>query len=251
MLVFVLCSISIIISIPEQTTIQVRDGTPLSKTIVEKLNLTKYNQKAVLNQPEGTTYLDGLTDYDTSLEKKAYDLIFAFVLDMESLKDLLNRVIKDGLLQKNGYLFAAYPKKGNKVYDTYIHRDDLFPSLGSDEDGYIGTSNIKFARMVGLDDVFTVVGFKEAAKGKGQASTASSQCVDDYVDLIPSIEKDLEDTPELLAIYQALTPGYRKDWARYVYSAKQEATKAKRREEMKMILKAGYKSRDLYRRDQA
>lgn len=127
----------------------------------------------------------------------------------------------------------------------------MFPGLGSDEEGYIGDSGIKFARMVGLDEVFTVVGFKRDAKGKAkeQASSRPSQRVDDYMAMIPRVEKDLEDTPELLAFYQALTAGYRKDWARYVYSAKQEATQAKRREEMKMILQAGYKSRDLYRKD--
>lgn len=229
--------------------IHVEDGVELSKSIVEKLGLQKYKRVAILNQPEGTDYFAELTGYDTALNGNAYDLIFAFVLDLESLKELVNRVIERQHLQKNGYLFAAYPKKGNKVYATFIHRDDLLAGLGSDEQGYIGTSNIKFARMVGLDDVFTVVGFKEDAKGRGQTSSKPSQCVDDYISWIPNVEKDLEDTPELLAIYQSLTPGYRKDWARYVYSAKQEATQAKRREEMKMILQAGYKSRDLYRKD--
>lgn len=103
--------------------------------------------------------------------------------------------------------------------------------------------------MVGLDDVFTVVGLKEESRNKNNTTNKASQCVDDYIALIPDIEKDLQDSPELLAFYQSLTPGYRKDWARYVYSAKQEATKAKRREEMKTILGAGYKSRDLYRLD--
>jgi uncharacterized protein YdeI (YjbR/CyaY-like superfamily) len=79
-------------------------------------------------------------------------------------------------------------------------------------------------------------------------SNRASQCVDDYIALIPNIELDLMDPPVLLAFYQSLSEGYRKDWARYVYSAKQEVTKEKRREEMKMILGAGYKSRDLYRR---
>ncbi|WP_339248704.1 YdeI/OmpD-associated family protein [Paenibacillus sp. FSL F4-0243] len=218
----------------------------VTKTIVEKLNLQKYNQVAILSKPEGSDYLAELTDYDTSLNG-AYDLIFAFVLDMASLQELVNRVIEQQHLHKNGYLFVAYPKKGNKVYPTYIHRDDLLEGLGSDEKGYIGTSNIKFARMVGLDDVFTVVGLKEDAKGKGQLSNNPSQSVDDYISFIPNVEEDLKDTPELLAIYQSLTPGYRKDWARYVYSAKQEATRAKRKEEMKMILRAGYKSRELYR----
>lgn len=218
----------------------------MTKTIVEKLNLQKYNQVAILNKPEGSDYLAELSDYDTSLNE-AYDLIFAFVLDMSSLQELVNRVIEHPHLHKNGYLFVAYPKKGNKVYPTFIHRDDLLEGLGSDENGYIGTSNIKFARMVGLDDVFTVVGLKEDVKGKGQLSNTPSQSVDDYISFIPNVEEDLKGTLELLTIYQSLTPGYRKDWARYVYSAKQEATRAKRKEEMKMILRAGYKSRELYR----
>ncbi|WP_416827949.1 YdeI/OmpD-associated family protein [Ectobacillus polymachus] len=220
----------------------------MAKTIVEKLNLQKYKKAAVLDLPDGADYLAELADYDTELEG-AYDLIFAFVLDMESLKELVNKVIKKNYLNKNGYIFLAYPKKGNKVYPTFIHRDELLDGLGADETGYIGTSNIKFARMVGLDDVFTVVGLKEDSSNKNRTSTKASQCVDDYIVMIPDVEKDLHDVPDLLAFYQSLTEGYRKDWARYVYSAKQEATKAKRREEMKMILGKGYKSRDLYRRD--
>lgn len=225
----------------------------MAKSIVEKLKLHKYNQVAVLDAPEGSEYLAELTGYDTELkDSRTYDLIFAFVLDMKSLKSMVDRVIQRQYLQPGGYFFAAYPKKGNKVYPTYIHRDDLLEGLGSDENGYIGTSNIKFARMVGLDSVFTVVGLKEDAKGKNKtSSTKPSGCVDDYISFIPNVENDLEDTPDLLAFYQSLTPGYRKDWARYVYSAKQEATIAKRREEMKMILQKGYKSRELYRKDQS
>jgi hypothetical protein len=221
----------------------------MAKTIVEKLSLQKYENVAVLHLPEGSDYLVELTNYDTELTGSKYDLIFAFVLDMESLKALVNKVIEKNYLNENGYIFLAYPKKGNKQYSTFIHRDDLLDGLGADENGYIGTSSVKFARMVGLDNVFTVVGLKEDARNKNRLSTKASQCVDDYIAMIPDVEKDLQDTPGLLTFYQSLTSGYRKDWARYVYSAKQEATKEKRREEMKMILSEGYKSRDLYRRD--
>ncbi|NIK78859.1 hypothetical protein FHS15_004005 [Paenibacillus castaneae] len=221
----------------------------MAKSIVEKLNLQKYKHAAVLAEPEGFNYFAELTGYDTALKDRAYDLIFAFVLDMESLKELINRVIEHQHLNENGYLYAGYPKKGNKIYPTFIHRDDLLAGIGSDEKGYIGNSDIKFSRMVGLDDVFTVVGLKEDAGGKDKIVTQSSQRVDDYIALVPSVEKDLEDTPELFHFYQSLTLGYRKDWARYVYSAKQEETKVKRREEMKMILQAGYKSRELFRKD--
>ncbi|MEH7237396.1 YdeI/OmpD-associated family protein [Bacillus sp. JJ1562] len=220
----------------------------MAKTIVEKLNLQKYNKKAVLQMPDESNYFEELTEYDTSLvNNSTYDLIFAFVLDLEAFKDLMKHVIEQNLLNKKGYMYVAYPKKGNKVYPTFIHRDELFSGLGADENGYIGVSDIRFSRMVGLDDVFTVVGFKIEAKKKSEKSSKASQCVDDYIEMIPNIEEDLKDSPDILAFYQSLTPGYRKDWARFVYSAKQEATKEKRREEMKLILAQGYKTRDLYR----
>lgn len=227
----------------------------MSKTIVEKLNLQKYKKAAVLHHPEGETLLPGLEKYDVALDGRGYDLIFAFVLDMGELQKLVTQVIEDQSLVEGGYLYAAYPKKGNKVYPTYIHRDELFAGLGaSEEDGYVGTSSLKFARMVGLNDVFTVVGFKaEARKKAAEAASASakpSQRVGDYVALIPEVEKDLQGVPEVLAVYQSLTPGYRKDWARYVYSAVQEETRAKRKAEMIEALRAGYKSTDDYRRRQ-
>lgn len=221
----------------------------MSKTIVEKLNLQKFNKAAVLHKPEGVDSLAGLAEYDTELKDSSYDLIFAYVLNMESFQDLVKKVIDNNYLNDCGYLYVAYPKKGNKVYPTYIHRDDLFEGLGADEEGYIGTSSMKFARMVGLNDVFTVVGFKKEAQKKKSASSKPSQCVDDYISMIPDVEKDLHDTPEALAFYQSLTPGYQKDWARYVYSAVQEETREKRRAEMKMILGEGYKSIDIYRRN--
>ncbi|MFF2481060.1 YdeI/OmpD-associated family protein [Paenibacillus sp. NPDC058071] len=222
----------------------------MEKTIVEKLSLRKFERVAVLRQPNDTDYMKELGEYDAELGEGAYDLIFAFVYDMASLKQLTDEIITGGKLNKSGYFYAAYPKKGNKVYPTFIHRDELLGGLGSDEDGYIGTSSIKFARMVGLDETFTVVGLKEDAAGKGKTSSKASQRVDDYAEQITDVERDLGDEPALLAFYQSLTPGYRKDWARYVYSAKQEETRAARREEMKAIMRAGFKSRELYRKAQ-
>jgi len=221
----------------------------LSKTIVEKLNLNKFKKAAVLNMPEFEQSLSDLAEYDTDLQSEKYDLIFAYVLEMEALQSLVTQVIEQDLLNKNGYLFAAYPKKGNKVYETYIHRDSLLEGLGAGDDGFIGDSNIKFARMVGLNDVFTVVGLKyeERKSSKASAKERPSQRVDDYAELITEIVKDLQDVPAQLAFYQSLTPGYQKDWARYVYSAVQESTRAKRRAQMKELLAEGYKSVELYR----
>lgn len=223
----------------------------MTKSIVEKLNLTKYGNVAILNRPEETDYFSGLSDYDTYLkERKKYDLLFVFVVDIDSFKKELKNIMNSDCLEKGAYIYFAYPKKGNKVYATFIHRDELFVGLGvNPETGYVEESSIKFSRMVGLDEVFTVVGLKEDTNGTKNPVKSTSQRVDDYIKYIENIEKDLLDSPKLLAFYQNLTPGYKKDWARFVYSAKQESTRENRRKEMKMILHAGYKTRELFRKD--
>ncbi|MGG0347143.1 hypothetical protein [Brevibacillus porteri] len=57
----------------------------MSKTIVEKLNLQKYQKTAVLHTPEGEGSLAVLKEADHELKDVQYDMIFAFVLDMKSL----------------------------------------------------------------------------------------------------------------------------------------------------------------------
>ncbi len=104
-------------------------------------------------------------------------------------KQVYNIIEKDSL-NKHGYAFFAYPKKGNKRYPTFIHRDNLLEGLNANEkDGFLGSSNLKFSRMVGLDETFTVVGLKEASKEKNRLSTEPGQCVDDYLDMIPFIKR--------------------------------------------------------------
>lgn len=63
------------------------------------------------------------------------------------------------------------------------------------------------------------------------------------------IEKILAKYPNELKFYQELTPGYRKDWARYIYSVKQQKTREKREAQMVDILSQGYKSVDLFRQN--
>lgn len=220
----------------------------MSKTIVEKLNLRNYRKTAVLYTPKDENSLAELGNADHELADEPYEMIFAFVLDMPSLQQLVKKVIEGDHLAEGGLLYVAYPKKGNKVYETYIHRDELFDGVGADNEGYIGTSSLKFNRMVGMNEVFTVVGFKNERKKTAAASSRPSQLVEDYVAYLPNIEEDLSGAPNELAFYRSLAPGYRKDWARFVYSAVQEATREKRRAEMIAILAQGYKSLDLYRR---
>ncbi|WP_208588612.1 YdeI/OmpD-associated family protein [Gracilibacillus suaedae] len=211
-------------------------------TIINKLNLTKYKNIAVLNQPSDYDLFD---DYQTELTGD-HDAIFIFVETIDEMTSHTQRIIKEEALVEKGYLFFAYPKKGNKRYDTYIHRDDIFPSLKVGEDGYVENSDLKFSRMVSMDDIFTVVGIKREKKNTNKSSKAS-QSVADYEDNVKDVEEILSDYPNELKFYQNLTPGYQRDWARYIFSAKQQKTREKRQAQMVDILSQGYKSVDLFR----
>jgi len=211
-------------------------------TIINKLNLTKYKNMAVLNQPSD---YEVFADCQTALTGE-HDALFIFVENIDDIVQYTQRIINEKYLLDKGYLFFAYPKKGNKRYSTFVHRDEIFPALKVGDDGYVQDSDLKFSRMVSMDDIFTVVGLKREQK-KLKKSSAASQCVADYEDNVGDIEKLLTDYPNELAFYQALTPGYQRDWARYIFSAKQQKTREKRQEQMVDILSQGYKTVDLYR----
>ncbi|WP_339226069.1 YdeI/OmpD-associated family protein [Oceanobacillus sp. FSL K6-2867] len=211
-------------------------------TIINKLNLGKYENMAVIHEPNDYDTFEG---YKTTLSGE-HDAIFVFVETIEEMVQQTQRMIREEQLLEKGYLFFAYPKKGNKRYETFVHRDEIFPALKVDEDGYVENSDLKFSRMVSMDDVFTVVGLKRDKKS-AKKSAAASQCVADYEDNVKDIEKILVDHPNELQFYRELTPGYQKDWARYIFSAKQQKTRDKRQAQMVDILSQGYKSIDLFR----
>lgn len=84
------------------------------KTIVEKLQLAKYKEAVILNQPDGADYFQNLANYEEKLADKQYDLIFDFVETLEELITFVQKVIAENKLSVDGYLFFAYPKKGTK-----------------------------------------------------------------------------------------------------------------------------------------
>lgn len=211
-------------------------------SIINKLSLAKYKELVVLNQPSDYDLFKG---FSTAIAG-SHDAIFIFVETIHEMVNHTQRIINEESLLEKGYLFFAYPKKGNKRYETFVHRDEIFPAMKVGEDGYVKNSDLKFSRMVSMDDVFTVVGLKHEKK-KAQKSSASSQCVVDYEDNVKDVENLLADYPNELKLYQDLTPGYQKDWARYIFSAKQQKTREKRQEQMIEILSQGYKSIDLFR----
>ncbi|WP_162100914.1 YdeI/OmpD-associated family protein [Latilactobacillus sakei] len=63
---------------------------------------------------------------------------------------------------------------------------------------------------------------------------------------IPKLSARLETRPTVKTFFDALTPGYHREWARYVYGAKAEETQQRHYDDMLMILEAGYKSKRGY-----
>ena len=101
--------------------------------------------------------------------------------------------------------------------------------------------------MAAFNEVYTVIGLKHEPKRK--KTSQPSQCVGNYVERISDIRKHFEANKDVLASFDGLTAGYQRDWARYVFGVKNEATTDKRLSEMENVLKQGYKSMDLYKRN--
>lgn len=215
------------------------------RSITEKLQLKKYETKMILQRPSAD-YFSDLSFEETSLSNRSVDLIIAFIKNIEEFKQLVEQVKEKNSLNENGLLYVAYPKKGNKIYESYVHRDEIFPALHvNEEDGYIEGSSLKFNRMVSLDEVFTIVGIKYAPRKEGKK--IKSQTVHEYTAFIPQIEEAVSVNPKAAELFSRLTPGYQRGWAQYVFSAKQKATQEKRIAEMLDLLEQGFKSKELYR----
>jgi hypothetical protein len=223
-------------------------GMNSTKSIMEKLNFSKYPTKLIMNKPVDFADFNDI-EFDRAIAKEKYSMIFIFIFNLEDFSEYTQLIIEKQLLTDKGYVFFAYPKKNNPKYEEYIERDRFFSQMPVDEEGYVLKSTLKFSKMVSLNEVFTVIGLKSEVKKKAKTSIAEkSQCVDDYVDYVEDIKEFLKNNKELSDRYNDLTFGYQKDWARYVYSAKRKETQEKRLIEMEAILGEGYKSLDLYRR---
>lgn len=64
-----------------------------------------------------------------SLEVAPYDALVTVVLDLKEMEMALRTVSKREALKDEGMLFMLYPKKGNKHYESFIHRDHMFKSI--------------------------------------------------------------------------------------------------------------------------
>ena len=213
------------------------------ENILEKLKLNSFSSIAVQNIPDNLQ--DEFKAFNQVNITKNHDAAFIFTFSNEEFFNTLKKIVKEDILNDKGSLFICYPKKGNKKYPSFVHRDEIFPKVEMDDEGFMHQSDYKFNRMLGYNDEFTLLEIKKILNYKPK-KTVSKQG-SDYLQYIPDVEKYLEKDQEALTIYQKLAPGYRKDWAVYIFSTQNESTRAKHFEECVTLLKQGHKNMTLYR----
>ena len=208
----------------------------MDNTLYKKLKIDKFNKIILINKPKEITPFDGmdeishfdLENVDNKIEIS--DLIIFYVYSLEAMKNIIMEI-----------------KNKNKLNHDQIGRDSIFPYSEVDEDsGFVKSTEYKFNKMVALDENYTLIGLKYDSKITKKSKNLPSQRVDDYVDFVDKIEEFLREYPLQLEFYKSLAPGYKKDWARYIFSARTEVTIEKRKNEMVKILSEGFKTKQLY-----
>ncbi|GEO69837.1 YdeI/OmpD-associated family protein [Levilactobacillus acidifarinae] len=67
-----------------------------------------------------------------------------------------------------------------------------------------------------------------------------------YEPMIPQVADLLADDVSLQAFFTTLTPGYQREWARFIFGAKAKATQQRHIAVMRTVFQAGYKSKRAY-----
>lgn len=211
----------------------------MSKTVIDLIGFEKFKRVLILNKPLWFTMFDQVK-FDNKIKGK-YDLIISFVFSLPEMKKALKDIKKSKVLNYNGQIYVVYPKKTNKQYDTYIPRDDILPYLGFDKEGYMKGTNFKFNRMLSYDETFTGIGLVYHETRKPKQIRKEPEMVD-YEVAVPKLRKAIDHDKVAAEFFDNLAPGYQRQWARYVYSAKTTKTIEKRINNVVDILEQGYKS---------
>lgn len=157
----------------------------------------------------------------------------------------IESIMSSQCLSNKGNFFLLYPKLRNVVGLPGVHRDDIFPYLGVNEEGVVAGTPYKFYKMISAGEVYTLIGLRPVQSFKPRSSTPSGRA-SDYEHHIPELISRLSEGDKVL--FELLTPGYKRDWARHIYSARGEATRQKRLGEMIQALRLGHKNIDAYHR---
>lgn len=67
-----------------------------------------------------------------------------------------------------------------------------------------------------------------------------------YEQDIPAVALILADDPTMQEFFNALTPGYQREWARFIFGTASDATKQRHIAKMREVFAAGFKSKRAY-----
>lgn len=195
--------------------------------MLTKLKIKTEKNVLVLNLP------NNLTNIYQFNQKDKTDILLDTIYELADAEVAINKFKK---LDDDAVLYLIYPKLSTKNYSSTIHRDELTDKLV--------TNGLQPFKLISINEDFSCMG---ANKNLNKKTAKPSQCVDDYIDKIPSLAEELSQNQEALAIFNNLTFGYQKGWARYVYSVKREETKNKRLATTIDALLKNCKSIDMYK----
>lgn len=210
--------------------------------LAAKLKIQDFDQIGLINQdPYSPELLAIARPMSHQSDIPAYQALFVHTYSLEEMKQSIYKVWQRQKLAHGGLLYLVYPKLDNPHYPG-IHRDAIFPALGVDDAlGLVPATQLKFNRMVRLNDIFTIIGLKYlTTKDLGRLNqTRPSNRVEDYVQYLGELEAQLDQLKvELKQAFQSLTPGKQRQWAREIYSARTEETRNKRYQKLVLELQS-------------
>ena len=209
---------------------------------LNKLGLTKFNNVRVTGAPDDMRLM--LQNLPSSPDAKVpCDLQVSFVFSLEEMKQVIADVATAQRISPHGTLCVVYPKLASKRY-VGIHRDDIFPFIHvNDDTGEVGTTGLKFSRMRSFDENFTVLDLRWLAQVPRRKTR--SQRASDYQARLPELAAELPVAAR--SQWDTLTPGYQREWARYIYSPATAKTRAVHLAQAITALVAGFGNIEQYK----
>ncbi len=194
--------------------------------LASKLKITAEQKILILNAPAGFMKsfkpLPGNTKIDevNKTGSAAYDMVVLFTLNSAELKQFGDAAIKS--LKKNGALWIAYPKKSSGIKSD-LTRDEGWEFL--DPYQLRGVSNIAF------DDTWSGLRFKTDPDGK-----THNERMTEYKEnkknpeartvVVPDdFQAALDANPMALMIFNKFAFTHRKEYVRWIESAKKQETR--------------------------
>ncbi len=205
-------------------------------TLTRSIKVDQAKSIVVLNQPDKAHDLDGVI-YTTKLTKN-HDRIISFVFNYEDLVKIILEVDKKDYLEEKGMLVVAYPKKTNKVFDTYLERDICMEKMTITGQNYVLETKLKFNGLLAYNDEFSAWTFlKRTPKNNENLGTPKEREWIGVEELLKIIDNNI-----ILEKFNQLSLGYQRQWTNYVMSAKTAPTREKRLLEMYDLIMSGVKS---------